>query len=150
MNEQLVRATNLIGAITANAYFVLIISVFVLRMAGRTELARWVGLASFVAIVPLLFLLVTAFRTDRPSIYFLWVGLAVAFLAGELFVDYILNVQFRTVAWATVLYVVVFFAATGGMIGIAGQAGTRWTAATVVVFFVMAVLAFVQRGRTGL
>ena len=43
-----------------------------------------------------------------------------------------------------------FFAATGGMIGVAVQAGKPWTILTCIEFFFMAVLAFVQRGITGL
>ena len=43
-----------------------------------------------------------------------------------------------------------FFAATGGMIGVARQAGKAWSIATVIVFLVMAIMAFIQRGITGL
>jgi hypothetical protein len=43
-----------------------------------------------------------------------------------------------------------FFAATGGMIGVASQAGKSWSMATTIVFLIMAILAFVQRGVTGL
>jgi hypothetical protein len=43
-----------------------------------------------------------------------------------------------------------FFAATGGMIGVASQAGKSWAITTVIVFFVVAILAFIQRGITGL
>ena len=150
MNDQLARATDLTGALAVNVYFLLIIAVFVLRLAGRMEAGRWVGLVSFLAVVPLAFLLVGAVKTARPPIYFLWVGLAIAFLVGELLVDDIFHVPFRAVTWATITYVVIFFAATGGMIGIAREAGRWWTAVTVFLFFVMGVLAFVQRGRTGL
>jgi len=117
---------------------------------GRLELSRRVGLASFLAAIPLIYLLINAFRTDRSSIYFIWVGLMIAFLIGELLIDYVLNVEFRTVRWATILYVVIFFAATGGMIGIAAEAGKWWTGATVFTFLVMAILAFVQRAKTRL
>ena len=82
--------------------------------------------------------------------YFLWLGLMILFLTVELVIDSILELEFRSAKWATVSYVVFFFAATGGMIGIAGQAGKWWTAATVLTFLVMAAMAFVQRAKTGL
>ena len=144
------RVTDLLGAFTANAYFVVIIAVFACRLLGRSDVARWIGLASFLAVVPLVYLLVDAFRTNRPGMYFAWVGLAIVFLVGELVFDGVLQLEFRSVRWATVTYVVVFFAATGGMIGITSQAGRWWTVATLVTFWAMAVLAFVQRAKTGL
>jgi len=144
------RAIDLTGAVTVNAYFVMIIAVFAWRLLGRTDIARWIGLASFLVVVPIVYLLVDAFRTNRPTMYFVWVGLAIAFLVGELLVDGVLRLEFRSVRWATITYVVVFFAATGGMIGIASQAGRWWAAVTVISFLVMAVLAFVQRAKTGL
>jgi hypothetical protein len=47
-------------------------------------------------------------------------------------------------------YVTFFFAATGGMIGVASLASAGWAIAAVILFLVMAVLAFVQRAVTGL
>jgi hypothetical protein len=43
-----------------------------------------------------------------------------------------------------------FFGATGGMIGVAAQAGRLWTSVTGVIFLTMAALAFIQRAMTGL
>jgi hypothetical protein len=83
-------------------------------------------------------------------IYFVWLALMILFSLFELIVDHILKVDFRNVQWAVVPYVMFFFAATGGMIGVAAQAGKRWTILTCVIFLIMAVLAFVQRGITGL
>jgi hypothetical protein len=68
----------------------------------------------------------------------------------ELVVDDILQVDFRSANWAVIPYVMFFFAATGGMIGVASQAGKSWAITTVIVFFIMAILAFIQRGITGL
>ena len=150
MYALLVRTMDLIGAVTANTYFLLITAVFALRLVGHAEIGRWLGIASFLAIIPLTYLLACAFNTHRPFMYFLWLGLMILFLTVELVIDSILELEFRSAKWATVSYVVFFFAATGGMIGIAGQAGKWWTAATVLTFLVMAAMAFVQRAKTGL
>jgi hypothetical protein len=150
MDTQLVRTADMIGAITANIYFVLIISVFSMRLVGRPEVGRSIRLTSFLVVVPLIYLFVNAFQTNRSHIYFLWLGLMILFLFAELLIDHVLKLEFRSVRWATILYVIFFFGATGGMIGVAGQAGKWWTTATVLTFLVMAAMAFVQRAKTGL
>jgi hypothetical protein len=66
-----------------------------------------------------------------------------------LIVDHILRLDFRSAQWAVVPYVMFFFGATGGMIGVAAQAGKPWTIATSLIFLIMATLAFVQRSMTG-
>jgi len=141
---------NLVGAITANVYMLLIIAVFISRILGWLEIGRWIGIASSLVLIPLIYLFVIGLKTDRPKIYFVWLVLMILFLFFELVVDDILQVDFRSVNWAVIPYVMFFFAATGGMIGVASQAGKSWAITTVIVFFIMAILAFIQRGITGL
>ncbi len=144
------RNANLVGAITANVYMLLIIAVFTARILGWLEIGRWIGIASSLVLIPLIYLFVIGLKTDRPKIYFVWLVLMILFLFFELIVDDILQVDFRSVNWAVIPYVMFFFAATGGMIGVAMQAGKRWTRLTCAIFLIMAVLAFVHRGITGL
>jgi hypothetical protein len=47
-------------------------------------------------------------------------------------------------------YVMLFFGATGGIIGVASLAGKRWTVVTTISFLIMFVLAFFQRDITGM
>jgi hypothetical protein len=128
----------------------LIIAVFTARILGWLEIGRWIGIASSLVLIPLIYLFVIGLKTDRPKIYFVWLVLMILFLFFELIVDDILQVDFRSVNWAVIPYVMFFFAATGGMIGVASQAGKAWTITTVIVFLITAILAFVQRGITGL
>ena len=48
-----------------------------------------------------------------------------------------------------ILYVTLFFAATGGMIGVASLAGKFWMYTTIGTFFIMVFFAFYQRHKTG-
>ena len=144
------RTANLIGAITANVYMLLVIALFIARMLGQLEIGQRIGLASTLALIPLVYLFVAGLRTDRRRIYFLWLGLMILFLLFELIGDHLLKLDFRSAQWAVVPYVMFFFAATGGMIGVASQAGKGWSIVTTVIFLIMAALAFVQRGVTGL
>ena len=145
-----IRTANLIGAITANVYMSLVIAMCVARMLGQLEMGQWIGLISNLAIIPLAYLFVVGIHRNRRRIYFVWLILMILFLLFELIVDHILRLDFRSVQWAVVPYVMFFFGATGGMIGVAAQAGRPWTIVTSLIFLIMAVLAFIQRSMTGL
>ena len=118
-----VRRANLIGAITANAYMLLIIAVFIMRISGQIEVGAWIGLISTLALVPLVYLLMVGIRTGRRGIYFVWLCLMILFVTFELVIDHILRVDFRSQQWSVIAYVMFFFAAIGGMIGVASQVG---------------------------
>jgi len=83
-------------------------------------------------------------------LYYIQIILILLFLLVELLLDYILKIDFRQVRWMVISYVTFFFAATGGMLGVAANGGRTWTISTVILFLVMAVLAFVQRAVTGM
>ena len=146
----MVKTVNLIGAITANVYMLFVIALCVARMVGQYELGRWIGLASTLVVVPLAYLFASGFRANRPLIYFVWLSLMILFVLVELIIDHIFQLDFRSVQWAVILYVMFFFGATGGMIGVAAQAGRLWASVTGIIFLIMAALAFIQRAMTGL
>jgi hypothetical protein len=73
-----------------------------------------------------------------------------AWLVVEAILDYIPKVDFRNVSWMVISYVVLFFAGTGGMLGVAANAGRGWKFTAIILFLIMAVLAFVQRAITGM
>jgi hypothetical protein len=54
------------------------------------------------------------------------------------------------VRWIVIGYVVLFFAGTGGMLGVAANAGLGWSIPAILLFLFMAVLTFVQRAATGM
>jgi hypothetical protein len=73
-----------------------------------------------------------------------------AWLIVELCLDYIFQIDFRHTRWMVISYVILFFAGTGGMLGVAANAGRGWTISAIILFLVMAALAFVQRVVTGM
>jgi hypothetical protein len=150
MKESSKPVANLAGAITANVYMLLIIAVSITRILGLLAISRWIGFTSSLVIFPLLYLFVVGIGTNRRKIYFVWLVLMVLFAFFELVVDQILMIDIRSAQWTVILYVMFFFAATGGMIGVAAKAGKAWSISTSIVFVVMAILAFVQRDITGL
>ena len=141
---------DLLGAWVAGAIFILSILVFVSRLAEKPDLEYWAGLALLLTALPLGYLLIRAPAHQRPALYYIQIGLMLAYLAVQLVVDYVLKIEFRQVRWAVIAYVMLFFGGTGGMIGVASAAGKGWMLVSVVLFLVMAVLAFVQRAVTGM
>ncbi len=140
---------NLLGAITGLTYYLSCILVFLLRIVGRPRAGRALGFVQVLFIAPLVLLLVTAPGLARAPLYYVQAVLLLLFVAAELVVDTILGVSFRSTRWAVVLYVMFFFAATGGMLGVAALAGPTWLIAAAAAFLAMAGLAFAQRGITG-
>lgn len=146
----MLEKTNLLGAVTAIAFFVSAIMVFTFRLVGRPQYGHWIGYFEFLLAIPLIFLLLQAPPLNRPALYYIQIGCMLAWLVLEALLDYILKVDFRNVRWIVISYVVLFFAGTGGMLGVAANAGRGWSILAIILFLIMAVLTFVQRAVTGM
>lgn len=146
----MLEKTNLLGAVTTIAFFVSAILVFVFRLLGKPQYGHRIGYFEFLLAVPLTFLLVKAPQLGRPTLYYIQIGCMLAWLVLEALLDYILKVDFRNVHWIVISYVVLFFAGTGGMLGVASNAGRGWSISAIILFLIMAVLTFVQRAITGM
>lgn len=141
---------NLLGAVVAIAFYVSAILVFVFRLMGKPEFGRSIGYFEFLLAIPLIYLLIQAPQFNRPVLYSIQIGCMLAWLLVEALLDYILKIDFRNVRWIVISYVVLFFAGTGGMLGVAANAGRGWSIPAIVLFLIMAVLTFVQRAVTGM
>lgn len=146
----MLEKTDLLGAITAIAFFVSAILVFAFRLLGKPHYGHWIGYFEFLLAIPLIFLLVTAPQLERPTLYYIQIACILTWLALEAFLDYILKIDFHQVRWMVISYVVLFFAGSGGLLGVATNAGQSWNIAAIVLFLVMTVLTFVQRAVTGM
>jgi len=142
--------TNLIGAVTAIAFFVSASLVFVFRLLGRPRAGYWLGIFELLLAIPLLYLLLKAPSEGRPMLYYIQLIAILIWLVVELLLDYVLKIEFRQVRWMVIMYVVLFFAGAGGLLGIASNAGTTAKIFAIILFLVMAVLTFVQRKVTGM
>jgi len=145
-----VNRINLYGAVLANVINFTAIAIFVARLLEDPELGHWIGILIQLSIIPLIYLLYAARSLNRAIIYYIQVGLMIVFIIVEFLLDWYPKIEFRNNLQIVIPYVMLFFGATGGMIGVASLAGKRWTIATVISFLIMAVLAFVQRQITGM
>jgi len=146
----MLEKTNLLGAVVAIAFFVSASLVFIFRLLGKPDYGRWIGYFEFLLAIPLIYLLVQAPQAGRPALYYIQIGCMLAWLAVEALLDYILKIDFRHVRWMVISYVVLFFAGSGGLLGLAANAGRSWSIAAIVLFLIMTVLTFVQRAVTGM
>jgi hypothetical protein len=146
----MLQTTNLLGAILAHVIYVAGILVFVSRLLGRIRLGQWFGYILLLTALPLAFLLLKASQLARPALYYVQIGLMIVTIFVIFLLDYMLNVEFRDTRWMVIGFVMLYFAGTGGMLGVAANAGRLWTISAVVLYLVMAALAFWQRAATGM
>lgn len=141
---------NLTGALVAVSLYILCILIFLLRLTNHKTAEYWTGIVFLLAVIPLCWLLFTAPGLERPVLYYIQAGLMITFILAEFLLDYVFKYDFRHVRWMVITYVTLYFASTGGMIGIASLAGRFWTILSVILFLIMAGLAFYQRAKTGM
>lgn len=123
---------------------------FTFRLLGKPQYENWIGYFEFLLVIPLIYLLIQAPQLERPALYYIQIGCMLAWLGLEALLDYILKVDFRNVRWMVISYVVLFFAGTGGLLGVASNAGRGWSISAIILFLIMAILTFVQRAVTGM
>lgn len=141
---------DLLGAITAQIIFISSIVTFAARILWELQPGHWVGIPILLTAFPLGYLLIRAPAVGRPALYYLQVGLMLTWLIALFLLDYVYRTDWRVTRTIVIPFVVLYFAGTGGMIGVASLAGRAWMISSIVLFFVAAVLAFVQRAITGL
>jgi len=141
---------NLVGAVMAHWIYGASTLVFVLRLLRMPEVEHWVGVGVLLAAFPLGYLLFKGPSLGRSALYYVQIGLMLAWLVVEFLLDYWPGLEFRETRWIVVPYVTLFFAGAGGMIGVAKLAGRGWTISAVILFLIMGVLTFVQRAVTGM
>ncbi|MCX6224748.1 MAG: hypothetical protein NTV01_08370 [Bacteroidia bacterium] len=141
---------NLIGTCSALLILLLASLIFIFRLCGQARVEYWLGIAFMVIALPLVYLLVAANRFDRPAIYYIQIVIMLVFIIAELLLDYVFRIEFRHTQWMAITYTMLFFAGTGGMIGVAALSGKPYAILSVCLFFIMAILAFYQRQKTGM
>lgn len=146
----MLERANLVGAVLTHWIYSLSILIFVLRLLHMPKLGHWVGFGVLLAALPLGYLLLKSPSLGRPPLYYLQIGLMLAWLVVEFLLDWWPGIDFRQTRWIVIPYVMLFFGGAGGMIGVAACAGRSWTISAVVIFFIMGILAFVQRAITGM
>jgi hypothetical protein len=140
---------NLLGAVVAHIIFISSCITFLARMLFNTRPGHWIGIPLLLMVFPLVYLLLVAPGLKRRSLYYIQVGLMILWIVALFLLDYVFHYDFRQKSWMVITFVVFYFAAMGGMIGVAAEAGRGWTISAVILFLIAGVLAFIQRAVTG-
>ena len=146
----MLEKADLMGAILAQSIYIIIILIFISRLMKKSHFEYGLGLILLLTALPLVYLLITAPSLERPPLYTIQIILMLVFLIIEGLLDYVFKTNFREVRWMVITYVVIFLGATGGMIGVASHAGRGWTLSSIILFLIMACLAFIQRAIIGM
>jgi len=141
---------NILGASISVFILAICSLIFIFRLSNQQTIEYWLGVILLLTAIPLAYLLYTANQLQRPMIYYIQIGAMIGFLIIELLLDYVFKVEFRNIRWMTITYVMFFFAGTGGMIGVASQAGKVFTIIAILLFLIMTILAFIQHAKTGM
>ncbi len=141
---------NYFGTIIALIILISSNLILIFRLLGFPKIEYWLGVLFILTFFPILYLLITANGFHRPAIYYVQLGIMLTFIVVEFFLDYLFKVNFRHTRWMVITYVTLFFAATGGMIGIASLSGKIYSIIAVLLFLIMTFFAFFQRIKTGM
>jgi hypothetical protein len=144
-----INKINCFGTYLALLILITNILIFLFRLRGNPRIEYWLGVLFLLTSIPIVFLLLTAKELQRPPIYYIQLGLMLVFIIVEFLLDYFLKVNFRNTRWMVIMYATLFFASTGGMIGIASLSGKIYSIVATMIFLIMAFLAFFQRVKTG-
>ena len=143
-----IQHINLIGSITANLNNFLLSGIFISRIYNKRRIEYWLGIFFIFTIIPLIFLLVEAITFERSLLYFIQIILMIAFIILELILDYIIKPDFREKKKTLIPYITLFYASTGGMIGVAGQSGKTWSIITINTFLLMVIFSLIMHIKT--
>lgn len=145
-----VERLDLIGAVTAYVIFLSSILVFALRLAGQRQVGGLAGMPILIMVVPLVYLLIKGTSVGRSWLYYVQISLMIVWIAILFLVDYYPGYEFRDRQPLVIGFVILYFAALGGMVGVAALAGRAWMIGAIVLFFLTLTLAFWSRWATGI
>ena len=141
---------NYLGTISALIILITCNLIFVFRLLGLSKIEYYAGILFIITSLPVVYLLFIANEFHRPAIYYIQLGIMLTFIVVEFLLDYLFKFNFRDTRWMVVTYAMLFFAATGGMIGIASLSGRIYSIISILFFLIMTFLAFYQRAKTGM
>ncbi|MBD3378747.1 hypothetical protein GF406_27215 [candidate division KSB1 bacterium] len=139
----------LLGLAVTHVIYVFCILVFIARLIKKCHWDTWLGIPILFMALPLLYLLWKPAESPHPFMYKVQIFLALCLILWLLVFDYLFQIDFRQSFWMVVVFTILFFAGTGGLLGVASLAGKSWTISATGLYLMMAVLAFVQRNQTG-
>jgi uncharacterized membrane protein YfcA len=104
----------------------MIIGVYIAQKRERPKLVRTFGSVVICLAIPLLGVFVSYLLQGRAFWIVMYMGLILAYLVVELFLDFILKIEFRKKPILHVPYIILFYGACFGFIGISFSIDRTW------------------------
>jgi hypothetical protein len=134
--------------VIANLFNVLLTSIFLCRAWGLLRAEKVLGLATVALAVPLSFAMLLNLVGGREWWTFVLPGIMVVHLLLELFLDYVLRVDFRSTALLGP-YLLIFYLAQMGLIGYSFLVGNVFGAVTLATYFMCLLATWYSYARVG-
>ena len=142
------HSIDLLGSIIANVNNILLIGIFLARVYKYPKIEYWLGIIFILSIIPLTLMFLKSFAFNREGLYYMQLILMMSFIVLELILDYLLKIDFRQNRAVLIPYVTLFYASSGGMIGVASHSGKQWITITVMTFLLMTAASLVMHFKT--
>jgi len=88
---------NILGASISVIILTICSLIFIFRLLDQQTVEYWLGIVLLLTAIPLFYLLFRAYQFQRPTIYYIQIGIMIGFLIIELFLDYVFKLEFRDV-----------------------------------------------------
>lgn len=139
---------NLAGSVIAISNNLLLSAIFLARIFRFKKTEYLLGIIFILSAVPLIFILIKSIELNRALLYYIQLILMLCFIVTELILDYLLKIEFRKDSNIVIPYIVLFYASTGGMIGVAGYGGKLWGIIAIFTFLIMVTLSLFMHFKT--
>lgn len=128
---------DLMFALSAVAFNLLIAAIFVAQKQGREKLVRTFGNLWLWLIVPLALVFVSYWQAGRETKILVGFGLVFIYMLVELLLDHVFKVDFRSKAITHVPYIILEYIALFSLIAIAFDISQTWGIIVSICFWIL-------------
>jgi hypothetical protein len=139
---------DLIFGISGLIFNLMVIGVYVAQKHERPRLVKAFGSVVICLAIPLAAVFIDYLIGGRPLWIMMYLGFILLYLFVELFLDFILKIEFRKKLILHIPYIVLFYVASFGFIGISFSIDRTWGYIVSVTFWtVLASLIYLYWGK---
>ncbi len=140
-------STNLMFVLTGTLFHLLIASIYICSKLECSDLVRKLGIVVIALAIPVAFTLVSYLLAGGPLRILLYLAAILVYILLELVLDFILKIEFRKKPAIHIPYIIIFYIACFGFIGVSFSIDKTWGYVVSVSFWIMlASLIYLLRG----
>lgn len=141
-------STDLMFVLTGTLFHLLIAGIYTCSKLERLDLVRKLGIVVIALAIPVAFTLVSCLLAGEPLRILLYLAAILVYILLELVLDFILKIEFRKKPAIHIPYIIIFYIACFGFIGVSFSIDNTWGYVVSVSFWIMlASLIYLMKGR---